>query len=265
MMGLPNWLHWTAWFIKTFLYLVVTLVFLTILMKIQFEEDRAILTEANALVLFVVFIFHAFSLIGFCFFMSTIYSSANSAATAAGFVWLMFFLPYGFLFPRINTLSRQAKYITSFLLANSPLTYACYIFATFEGTGAGIQWNRLTEGVTPDDNFCILDCIVMMTVNGLTYMLMAFYIEIVWPGKYGVPLPWYFVFTKWYWTGGVRLEKVKRTPSIKKSQSTFFETDPTHLKVGIDIRGLSKIFGNKAAVSNLNLKLYEDQITALLG
>ncbi|CAG7678613.1 unnamed protein product, partial [Allacma fusca] len=75
MMGLPNWLHWTAWFIKTFLYLVVTLVFLTILMKIQFEEDRAILTEANALVLFVVFIFHAFSLIGFCFFMSTIYSS----------------------------------------------------------------------------------------------------------------------------------------------------------------------------------------------
>ena len=38
------------------------------------------------------------------------------------------------------------------------------------------------------------------------------------------------------------------------------------MKAGIEIRNLSKVFsGNKVAVSNLNMKMYEGQITALLG
>jgi ABC-type bacteriocin/lantibiotic exporter with double-glycine peptidase domain len=44
------------------------------------------------------------------------------------------------------------------------------------------------------------------------------------------------------------------------------EQEPTHLSVGIAFENLSKQFGeNKKAVENLSLKLYENQITALLG
>lgn len=44
------------------------------------------------------------------------------------------------------------------------------------------------------------------------------------------------------------------------------EQEPTHLPVGIAFENLSKQFGeNKKAVENLSLKLYENQITALLG
>jgi len=44
------------------------------------------------------------------------------------------------------------------------------------------------------------------------------------------------------------------------------EQEPTHLPVGIAFENLSKQFGqDKKAVENLSLKLYENQITALLG
>ena len=33
----------------------------------------------------------------------------------------------------------------------------------------------------------------------------------------------------------------------------------------VDIRGLCKVYGNKAAVDHLNLTMYSGQITALLG
>lgn len=45
----------------------------------------------------------------------------------------------------------------------------------------------------------------------------------------------------------------------------FFETDPKHLAAGIKIRKLRKVFGTKAAVRNLSLNMYQDQITVLLG
>lgn len=44
------------------------------------------------------------------------------------------------------------------------------------------------------------------------------------------------------------------------------EQEPTDLPVGISLENLTKKFGDsKVAVQNLSLKLYENQITALLG
>jgi ATP-binding cassette, subfamily A (ABC1), member 3 len=44
-----------------------------------------------------------------------------------------------------------------------------------------------------------------------------------------------------------------------------FDEEPHLIKVGIQISNLSKIFGTKLAVKNLNLNMYEGQITVLLG
>ncbi len=41
----------------------------------------------------------------------------------------------------------------------------------------------------------------MMLFDSFIYGLLAWYIETVWPGQYGVPKPWYFFLTKNYWIG----------------------------------------------------------------
>lgn len=34
MMGLPNWLHWTAWFVKSLAFILLTIILITILLKV---------------------------------------------------------------------------------------------------------------------------------------------------------------------------------------------------------------------------------------
>lgn len=41
----------------------------------------------------------------------------------------------------------------------------------------------------------------MLALDVMFYLLIALYIEALIPGKYGIPKPWYFPFTKSYWIG----------------------------------------------------------------
>lgn len=34
MMGLPNWLHWTAWFVKSLAFILITIILITALLKV---------------------------------------------------------------------------------------------------------------------------------------------------------------------------------------------------------------------------------------
>lgn len=50
-----------------------------------------------------------------------------------------------------------------------------------------------------------------------------------------------------------------------QNKTDFFENDPVNLKPGVQIKRLRKVFGRKAAVRDLSLNMYNDQITVLLG
>ena len=62
-------------------------------------------------------------------------------------------------------------------------------------TGEGIQWENLYRGVSPDDDFTFGDVLVMLLIDAVIYLLLALYIEAVFPGEFGVPQPWYFPLT----------------------------------------------------------------------
>ena len=42
----------------------------------------------------------------------------------------------------------------------------------------------------------------MLLIDAALYGLLAWYIEAVFPGQYGIARPWYFFVTKSYWFGG---------------------------------------------------------------
>jgi len=35
MMGLPNWLHWTAWFVKSLVFILITIMLITFMLKVK--------------------------------------------------------------------------------------------------------------------------------------------------------------------------------------------------------------------------------------
>jgi len=49
--------------------------------------------------------------------------------------------------------------------------------------------------VSVDDNFTLAQVLGMLLLDSVLYGVVAWYVEAVFPGEYGVPQPWYFFLT----------------------------------------------------------------------
>ncbi|XP_066260323.1 phospholipid-transporting ATPase ABCA3-like [Euwallacea similis] len=266
IMGLPNWLHWTAWFLKSFTFLFISIILMVVFLKVKWytRTDYTVFTYANPFVLLIFLFFYGCSIITFCFAVSVFFSKANTAATMAGFTYFIFYAPYSFMQYNYETLSLTTKLIAS-LASNTGMAFGFQIILMYEGTGDGVQFNNLFTPNTPDDDLSLGLIMIMLAIDAIIYLLIALYVEAVFPGEYGVPQKWNYPFTSSYWCGKPVLTNNDTYDIPKENQGEFFENEPEHLNPGIKVKNLKKVFGKKTAVNGLSMNIYEDQITVLLG
>uniref|UniRef100_A0A8C2RYL8 ABC transporter domain-containing protein n=1 Tax=Capra hircus TaxID=9925 RepID=A0A8C2RYL8_CAPHI len=134
----------------------------------------------------------------------------------------------------------------------------------------GAKWNNFLSRVSPDDELTLAQIMGMLLFDAFLYGLLAWYIDAVFPGKYGVPKPWYFFMQVSYWLGkATSIRKKEDMPVTSTVQNAYFEEEPVGLMAGIRIQHLYKEFTLQnmtvLAVQDLSLNLYEGQITVLLG
>ncbi|XP_076469399.1 phospholipid-transporting ATPase ABCA3-like [Babylonia areolata] len=262
LMGLKPAAHWTSWFLTTFLYLILALAIYAILFGVKINDTvGAVLANSDISLFYVFLLFYAMAMITFCFMISVIAKKANVGAAIAGILFFGFYFPY--LFITYEDMTETSK-LGLCLLFNMAMAFGANLFGLYEGTGTGATWSNFTETATVDDNFTLLQAMIMLLVDSLLHVLVTWYVENVWPGDYGVPRPFYFCFTKSYWCGG----RTRSDASYDSSNTDLqhFESDPENLKAGIQICNLTKRYSKgKTAVDNLSLKMYEGQITVLLG
>jgi ATP-binding cassette, subfamily A (ABC1), member 3 len=79
MMGLKNWLHWLAWFIKSFLWLALSVGLLSILITIKVKDGVGIMNKSDGLLIYLFFITYTISSIAFCFMLSTFFSKVSKS------------------------------------------------------------------------------------------------------------------------------------------------------------------------------------------
>lgn len=271
MMGLSSWLHWTAWFLLFFLFLLVAVSFMTLLFCVKVKKDVAVLAHSDPSLVLVFLLCFAISSISFSFMVSTFFSKANMAAAVGGCLFFFTYIPYFFVAPRYNWMTLSQK-LFSCLLSNVAMAMGAQLIGKFEAKGTGVQWRDLLSPVNVDDDFCFGQVLGMLLLDSVLYGLVTWYVEAIFPGQFGVPQPWYFFITPSYWCGHPRtvLGKEDEDHDPEKALKTeYFEAEPENLVAGIKIKHISKVFkvGNKgkAAVRDLNLNLYEGQITVLLG
>lgn len=63
----------------------------------------------------------------------------------------------------------------------------------------GVQFDNIWKPNTPDDDLSLGIVMIMLLVDAVLYLLIALYVEAVFPGAYGVPKKWYFLFTTAFW------------------------------------------------------------------
>ncbi|XP_044748783.1 phospholipid-transporting ATPase ABCA3 [Coccinella septempunctata] len=266
MMGLPNWLHWLAWFLKSLSFLSVSVILITILLKVKWysTSDFSVLTFSNPSIILTFFLLYVCSIITFCFAVSVFFSKANTAATVSSVIWFLSYVPYLILRKQYDTLSLGEKLATS-LGMNSAMAYGLQIMLMFEGSGEGSQWGNLFKAGSPDDTLTLGLVFVMLLFDTFLYLLIALYFEAVIPVEYGIPKPWYFLFTRSFWCDETTIKGYAEDMVTPEHLRGFFEKEPSNLHAGIQIRNLRKEFKGNVAVDNLSLNMYENQITVLLG
>eukprot|EP00051_Salpingoeca_urceolata_P027249 m.480607 g.480607 ORF g.480607 m.480607 type:complete len:1709 (+) comp21902_c0_seq1:465-5591(+) len=261
MMGLRNFIHWAAWFVQYFLFLMIGVVLMTILMS-----AGKLLKFSDMSIIFVYLMLYAVSTIALCFFISVFFSTASTAAAAAGLIWFMSYVPYFFIQQSYDTMSLQQKQLGCFI-STTCMAMGGNVISIFEASGAGVTWSNFHEPVSADDSFSFAIVLGMLMFDTLYYLVLTWYIEAVWPGKYGIPKPWYFPFQASYWCGTSRrrTEEIPLLELNQVQQGDKFERDPAGLEPGIQIRNLRKEYGPKVAVEGTSLNFYRGQVTALLG
>ncbi|XP_071342125.1 phospholipid-transporting ATPase ABCA1 isoform X2 [Trachinotus anak] len=261
IMGLGTGTLWLSWFISSVIPFLVSAGLLIALLK-----WGDILPYSDPAVVFFFLMAFATATIMQCFLISTFFSKANLAAACGGLIYFSLYLPYVLCVAWRDHLKTTHRVLASFL---SPVAFGfgCEYFSQYEEQGVGIQWYNLHSSPVEGDSYNFTTSIIMLYVDAFIYAIAAWYIEAVFPGEFGIPRPWYFIFQINYW-GGVPLEAGMPIPPAPAEQNEdHIEPEPSHLILGVSIRNLVKIYkkGAKLAVNHLNLKFYEGQITSFLG
>ena len=71
MMGLANWIHWCAWFIKNLLFLLISVVVMVIVLKVKFR------IVVGSKVFFLIDIIYCSLFVLFCFHLEECFSEGD--------------------------------------------------------------------------------------------------------------------------------------------------------------------------------------------
>ncbi|KAJ8278672.1 hypothetical protein COCON_G00057380 [Conger conger] len=260
IMGLGSTTLWVSWFISSFIPFLISAGLLISLLK-----WGDILPYSNPMVVFFFLAAFATATIMQCFLISTFFSRANLAAACGGLIYFSLYLPYVLCVAWRDRLTTELKVFAS-LLSPVAFGFGCEYFSLYEEQGVGIQWFNLVSSPMEGDSYNFRTSIVLLFVDAVIYAVATWYIEAVFPGEFGIPKPWYFIFQLNYW-GGVPLELGLPIPPAAQDTEACLEEEPTHLPMGVAIRDLVKIYkkGAKLAVNHLSLRFYDGQITSFLG
>lgn len=117
VMGLKPWRNTFAWFITSTLEL--TIVALSICLILIFGK---ILPNSNPILLMVLLMDYVFSIVTFCYMISTFFSSASLAAITTVVMFLLTYIPY------IIVISMQATWHGTLALGYNLLLVSIYLF-----------------------------------------------------------------------------------------------------------------------------------------
>ncbi|XP_078074970.1 retinal-specific phospholipid-transporting ATPase ABCA4 [Mustelus asterias] len=260
LMGVSNWVHWVTWFIDSFTMMAASTVLATVVIM-----RGNVLHYSNSFLLFAFLLVYTVATIMQCFLLSVFFSKANLAAACSGIIYFTLYLPHILCYAWQDRMTINMKLAAS-LLSPVAFGFGSEYLSRYEEQGAGLQWDNIRTSPVEGDEYSMLLSIKMILFDAFLYGILAWYLDAVFPGQYGIPSPWYFPLQASYWFGA---EKTQPATDVTAAMAgnPFYEKEPSSLTLGVSVQNLVKIFeeGHKPAVDGLSINFFEGQITSFLG
>nr|XP_019945693.1 PREDICTED: ATP-binding cassette sub-family A member 12 [Paralichthys olivaceus] len=281
MMGVNPLSHFFAWFVECATYLVLTIVILTLVLKYG-----KILPNSDSFLMFLYLCDYGLSIIAFSYLVSSFFDKTYIAGLSGSLLYILCFFPFIVVMAMETNLTFSQKSALS-LFSPTCFSYASQYVSRYEAQGEGIQWSNSYTSPIAGDTASFGWLCWLMFIDSTLYFTIGAYIRMVFPGKYGIPSPWYFPFKASFWadlccciksktqTGkGLLFNNImQKNPPVfpdnkEKGKSTLsFQAgeDFSELPVGVALHGLNKMYSNRVGIQNLNVSFHEGHVTSLLG
>lgn len=136
LMGMKPWVYWFSWYLKTFVLLIPAIILMVVSFKYKVtsqQGDKAsIINFSDPILLTVFLVFYASSSITFMFVCTTFFKKANSAASGAGVIWIISYLPFIFVSLRYEKMTHFFKLAICFV-NNLAMSEGLFMIGQFEG------------------------------------------------------------------------------------------------------------------------------------
>ncbi|XP_060805674.1 ATP-binding cassette sub-family A member 2 [Amyelois transitella] len=224
-----------------------------------------LLGHSNWLLVWLFLFLHFISIVALSFAASYITDNTQHINGLAVFLYIVALLPSNQLSNR--KVPAGLIPITGFL-PGVPAAWFYTELSVLEQFGTGLTFSTMLSSHS-GQSLSMAMVYIFLLVQISLYFMIAWYLSLVRPGKYGTALPWDFLFRRDYWTKN----EVHPDYAVDESQERekisgeprYFEPLPANSEVGIEIDNVSKTFANVRALSNITLPVLKGEITVLLG
>uniref|UniRef100_A0A8C3AW17 ATP binding cassette subfamily A member 12 n=1 Tax=Cyclopterus lumpus TaxID=8103 RepID=A0A8C3AW17_CYCLU len=281
MMGVNPLSHFFAWFLECTAYLVLTIIFLTIVLKYG-----RILPNSDSFLLFLYLCDYGLSILSFSYLVSSFFDKTYIAGLSASLLYILSFFPF-IVVVAVETKLTFSQKAGLGLFSPTCFSYASQYVSRYETQGEGIQWSNSYISPIAGDTSSFGWLCWLLLIDSILYFIIGAYIRMVFPGKYGIPAPWYFPLKASFWADlcccikpNSKVGKGLLFINIMQDNQPVFSNDKgkghstlssqagedfSELPVGVALHGLSKIYGDQVAIQNLNVSFYEGHVSTLLG
>ncbi|KAG1688669.1 hypothetical protein DVH05_027488 [Phytophthora capsici] len=230
--------------------------------------------NSSLIVTFLFFFLFGLSVLALAFLISTLFSKARVGA----FVGMVAFFAMYAVSQGFSTGTAEGAKRLGSVLSPVALALGVQVLASAEETGEGVQMSTLS---TLSDNYRLSTALWMFAFDTILYTVLGLYFEKVMPKEYGTTLKWYFPVSPSYWRGRKQKQVTVEEPSdtlfgdvaVDMNQNfepvTADQREQERNGEALTVKRLRKVFqvpgGEKIAVKGLDVTMYKDQITCLLG
>ncbi|KAK7158970.1 hypothetical protein R3I94_005341 [Phoxinus phoxinus] len=208
-MGVTNRVIWCTWFIDSFLVMSASTALLTgIIMA------GKVLNYSDPIILFLFLLTFTVTTIMQCFLMSVFFNKANLAAACSGIVYFTLYLPHIFCFAWQDRITKNMKLAVS-LLSPVAFGFGTEYLSRYEEQGLGLQWDNIGTSPLEGDEYSFFTSIRMMLLDAVLYAVLAWYLDNVFPGQYGIGQPFYFPLQPSYWLKPTALPSQNPDPGLE--------------------------------------------------
>ncbi|KAE8576151.1 hypothetical protein XENTR_v10004068 [Xenopus tropicalis] len=258
LMRLQDLAFWLSWGLLYSCYVFIVANLMTLVTK-----PFVFITSSYGIIMFMFFLYGV-ALMSFTFMLSALFRNPRATAIAGFFITLLL-SALGLIL-----LSKHVPKSVEVLLSIFPqFAFAVGITQSvhMENDQEGVYFSDLTGGSSH-----MLSCFISLVLDSVFYMGLTLYFEKVLADKHGVKHEPLFFLKASYWSKEKPSPLMAQTDdSGESSLGHFVEKVPAdlHGKEAIRIHGVKKTYYDKdkntEALRDLDLNIYEGQITALLG